>query len=129
MSKPLSISTLQEHSAQEVFDFVAAHLLRQSVPSYAEGRCWYRSGANSCSIGCLMTDDEYKDEYENVGWVDLVPKYGFTREHFHMLVDLQDLHDYPASCPAYTGEAVEYWKRELPLIAEDYNLQWNFSNQ
>ena len=54
--------------AQEIFDKVKKHLLKQEVKSVnKEGACGYR-GLNGrvCAIGCLIPDSLYDENMENL---------------------------------------------------------------
>ena len=55
-----------EASLQDIFDFVATHLITQSVVSEdASGQCVYRSPDGlKCAIGCLIPDDAYRGNLE-----------------------------------------------------------------
>ena len=102
------------NNIQEVFEYVAAHLIKQGKPSLASydskrkeyrysGGCSYR-GANgtSCAVGCLIPDDEYKVVLEWVSVIELlsekhVPTLTSLNENIEglesMLLDLQVFHD------------------------------------
>ena len=101
------------NTAQEVFDHVAEHLLKQgkrslsaleegSEYSYSSG-CSYRGvNGTSCAVGCLIPDDEYKVVIEGVSVIELldekaVPTLNSLNDNIEglqsMLLDLQVFHD------------------------------------
>lgn len=96
--------TTEALSAQQVFDFVVTHLYTQGRKAIQDSQlfadfesCAYRSpdGAK-CAVGCLLRDEEYKEEMEgspvsdlhSEGWLPsrLVP-------HLALLTELQGVHD------------------------------------
>jgi hypothetical protein len=115
----ITLETLPQATAQQVFDQIATHLLTQNYrcvdPSRSSLKCLYR-GPNGlkCAAGAVIGDDEYDPKMETVGdWQDLsneryVPKY-----HESLIVCLQDCHD---------NHPVDYWKERLTEIAVDFNL-------
>lgn len=55
---------------QQIFDTVAAHLLKQRKKSLKDGLCVYRSGHKAssrvrCAIGCLIKDEFYHKRIED----------------------------------------------------------------
>ena len=57
--KTINLSNLAQASTQEVFDFVAIHLLTQNEKSGDDQVCYYRSPTGlKCAAGCLIADDE-----------------------------------------------------------------------
>ena len=71
----ITLKTLPQATAQEVFDQVAKHLLTQMKKSVAKRAaesasdskdyCMYRGfDGTKCAAGCLISDDEYKPEFE-----------------------------------------------------------------
>lgn len=132
--------TIPETSTpQEVFDFVVNHLYTQGQPAMAGitndlDWCTYRSPKGlTCAVGCLLTDQEYKPDFEKRGiWAlakgeveagipTLVNEAGgFYARHVSLLMSLQDVHD-QTSRPAgkYNLEDLaEAFKR----VAIKYNL-------
>jgi hypothetical protein len=97
--KKVTLKTLAEATAQEVFDQVAKHLLEQGKRSmklnvYKAEICLYRGPEGTmCAAGCLISDNEYKDDMEGGSWENLV-KYGYTPEtHKDLISYLQRVHD------------------------------------
>lgn len=107
---PITLKTLEQASAQKVFDQVAAHMLDQDRQAISEtGACMYLMTAEDgtllrCAAGCLIADDEYKEEMEGNDWACLdVPE-----AHSALISDLQSIHD----C-----HSPEYWRGELKALA------------
>ena len=98
----ITLKTLEQASAKEVFEQVKTHLLTQNAQSMSwgvdgEGVCAYR-GDNGlkCAAGCLMGDDEYDHEMERLSWSWLVGKGKVPSKHSSLISDLQGIHDnYP----------------------------------
>jgi hypothetical protein len=114
----ISLKTLSEASAQEVFDQVKNHLLKQNEKcATSKDGCLYRKDNLSCAAGCLIADDEYKPSMESDKWLRLIHR-GFvkTERHKDLIGALQEIHD---ECD------VETWEEELRTLAESFNLEWN----
>lgn len=101
----ITLSTLENATAQEVFEQVKNHLLSQKVSSKSkDGGSWYRLPTEdgkviSCAAGCLISDDEYKligDKIEGNWWGDLVGDGIAPEKHCELIAKLQSIHDdYP----------------------------------
>lgn len=97
----ITLKTLEQATAQEVFDQVCEHLIQQNRPScYFDGDYTFslyrtKTGLKS-AIGCLMSDEEYKPEFEIQEWETLVKNYNLPNAHFKLLKDLEWVH-YDAS--------------------------------
>lgn len=104
---------------QEIFDKVKAHLLGQGARCTDEvNKCMYRSGSMRCAIGCLITDENYRQSIEGHGI-----KHGETHKAVFnsigvfdsgLLVALQDVHD---------DHSPVDWPAQLKKVAERYDLQ------
>ena len=61
--EPITLTNLHTKSLQEVFDYVATHMLTQDEHLFLPDgyNCAYR-GVNGrmCAVGCLIADDEYE---------------------------------------------------------------------
>lgn len=121
----ITLATLKDATAQQVFDQVAAHLLKQNARSTnAEGnKCMYR-GADGmmCAAGCLIADDEYKPEMD-VGaivgggsWASMVGKGTVPADHKIMIMKLQRLHD---------SSFLSSFSDQLRKLAEQEGLVFN----
>ena len=105
--------------AQEIFNTVARHLMRQgrrSVDGEAD-MCVYRSSSGlRCAVGCLIEEGEYTPAMEGLpvtelaerGWLPdrLVP-------HQNLLFELQVVHD---------RAHVETWRASLAAVADKFRL-------
>ena len=113
---PITLATLPQASAQQVFDFVCHHLLTQQQASTdASGDCVYHSAKGTkCAAGCLIDEDEYIREMEKTTWGRLVG-YGLVPEaHRELISHLQNIHD---DC------APESWKAELRKVPSHLALR------
>ena len=116
--KQITLSTLKDATAQEVFDQVKDHLLRQNKKSKVPETyfCMYRGPDNlKCAAGCLIADEEYKKEFENETWKELVYNGRAPSEHEGLIFRLQKIHD---------RNSVQYWREELEGLAEDFGLEF-----
>lgn len=94
---------------QEMFDKVAAHLLKQNRKAIsADGRsCMYRApNGDQCAAGCLIPDDKYSPEMEGKTVFsdrvrNAIGEIALNSSGFHLLTDLQGIHDHcdPQSWP------------------------------
>lgn len=115
----ITLKTLPQATAQEVFDQVKNHLLEQGVKAITSGsikRCRYLTDIGlKCAAGCFIAGDEYSPEMEGLAWSELVANAQVPDFHLHLIRALQQVHDdyYPAQ-----------WVNELKLVAEQYNLKY-----
>lgn len=120
----ISIATLKDAKAEQVFNQVAAHLLKQnkrSITTDDQGfvNCQYRSPEGlMCAAGCLMSEEEYHPSFENTSYDGLTfEESGPTSKlkHVKLIQELQALHD---------GYGPEDWKNELKAIARRKRWKW-----
>lgn len=54
-------------TSEDLFDYIRGFMLEQGEPSVDEnGRCAYRGQeGRACAVGCTLTDEEYKETFEN----------------------------------------------------------------
>lgn len=91
---------------QEIYNRVKAHLLAQGGPAMEGKACAYRAGdGKMCAVGCLITEEAYTPEIENVAVATIMVKAGLIRDALrqsgiepttHMLnflSELQHVHD------------------------------------
>lgn len=110
----LSLKTLPQATAQEVFDHVAKHLLTQKRRAInRDFSCRYRLRNLRCAAGCLIADDEYKESFEGWGWDVLVEENKAPKKHIGLITSLQSVHD---ECPPKS------WYQELYELAGAYRL-------
>ena len=111
----ITLATLKDVTAKEVFEQVKNHLLTQKARSTVKEVCVYR-GENGlkCAAGCLMSDNEYKKNFENKRWQYLVEYNMVPNAHVQLIDSLQSLHDhYPVSI----------WEKELEQLRIDFNIE------
>lgn len=113
----ITLKTLHQATAQQVFDQVAKHLLVQNEKSEkATGGCQYRNPSGlKCAAGCLISDSEYNKGMEGKRWYSLVKNKLVSDQHIELIMELQDLHD--------TIEPV-YWKIGLKEVAQRFYLKF-----
>lgn len=112
-------------TAQEIFDYVARHLLTQgkkSVLPDTEDVCAYRGKDDcKCAAGCLIPDDRYKPEFEQKLW-NTAASFGIAQhfpeylEFLGLIRELQLVHD------RYEPEA---WKEALVEVAQVHHLDFS----
>ena len=91
----ITLATLPQATAQEVFDQVVNHLREQGCKSETRtgGMCAYRVVKEGkllmCAAGCLISEKEYKQSFEGKTWSALdVPS-----AHSSLIDQLQYVHD------------------------------------
>lgn len=114
----ITLKTLPQASAQEVFDQITQHLLRQGKAAISStGACRYRVEAQGevlkCAAGCLIADDEYNRLFENVAWDDLADRNKVPSHHVALVQQLQRIHD---------RESFGTWTYYFHKIARDFGL-------
>ena len=117
----ITLKTLPQATAQEVFDQITQHLLKQGKRSVSNtGACRYRTenseGVLKCAAGCLIADDEYNRLFENVSWNDLVNGGKVPKQHAQLIWQFQWVHD---------RELPEDWPHYFKGIAAEHRLQYN----
>jgi hypothetical protein len=117
----------QNKTAQEVFDFVANHLLTQNKKSTDSfNNCVYRSQEKPdgtvfmCAAGCLLSDGQYMPQMEGHGWgtalIRIPPSHGLSSTHENLIVRLQLLHD---------GNNPSEWTSALKHLADQEDLTFS----
>lgn len=137
--KIITLATLADATAQEVFDQVAHHLLTQNQKSVnvfddeeavvAKEACLYRGISISnkvlkCAAGCLISDEEYEKlntllpegTIEHNGWNSLVHLGLLPEAHFLLISNLQAIHD---------NSDVDYWTSSLINFAKQWKLDYS----
>jgi len=113
-------------TSQEIFDIVCQHLLTQKVKSIENFHCLYRGpNGTKCAVGCLIPDDQYKEDMEHNSITLLLRVKEFLSlelkkelsTNITLLKSLQNIHD---------KYSVFEWKSRLQLLADDSNLQFNY---
>jgi hypothetical protein len=123
--KTITLANLKDSTAQEVFDFVAHHLLTQNEKCMLNDlKCAYRnSDGLKCAVGCVIANDEYSpifDECVNSSIAYLVKEEKIKIDkHLELLQRLQKIHDqFPALL----------WESQLINLAESEKLDTSILN-
>ena len=115
--KIITLATLHAATEQEVFDYVAHHLLTQNKKAKADTQCAYRGGDNlKCAAGCLISDNEYKGSFEGNSWDELIAKDLVPSDHKALIMNLQNVHD---------GSSFANWRNQLSNLADEFSLKFN----
>ena len=121
----ITLKTLPQSTAQQVFDHVAIHLLFQNERSEASPEyvvsdtlCYYRNGKLACAAGCLIADDEYDFSFEQHTWRMLVNDKLVPSAHQDLIEQLQNIHDH---------EPVHSWRKSLQELAKECSLEFDES--
>lgn len=123
----ITLATLKDATAQQVFDQVRTHLLTQMEQSSGYDRnedfqCYYRSGSLKCAAGCLIADDEYvpamDEPYECScpAWEAIIEAGHAPRTHELLITQLQWVHD------SFLPLA---WAEELKELAKEFGLEYD----
>lgn len=122
---------MAQMTAQEIFDKVATHLLKQGRKAEAttNGSCKYRTDDGlKCAAGCLIPDEEYSVSFECISWrraarvaysnednsnLQKLGKIAVRIGQVELVADLQVMHD---------DTLVEDWPSELRRVADDFSL-------
>ncbi len=126
---------------QEAFDKAILHLLTQGKRAFRGGNCYYRLTDTSgkvlmCAVGCLIPDEMYQHEMENVSAVGLLEKFPALHDVLpnmdmtvgvNILTDLQRLHDRSTSWTD-AGPALSFFA-DARKIAQDHRLHTDVLDQ
>lgn len=110
----ITLATLPQATAQQVFDKVARHLLTQNARATNGTSCKYLEGSLKCAAGCLIDENEYKTTFENASWSVLEGRGDVPKEHADMIRELQRIHD--------TYDNVLSWPYHLRRFAGEEGL-------
>ena len=120
----ITLKTLAQATAQEVFDQVAKHLLAQMQVSKKEDSrnlCAYRgAGGLKCAAGCLIADDEYSESMDiphSFSWDEMIAEEIAPSTHADLISELQQIHD---------NHPPDSWKNHLKLFARVRGLAFNY---
>lgn len=114
----ITLKTLPNSTAQQVFDQAKEHLLRQNCKSTRgiSKRSAYRGNyGTKCAAGCFIGDDEYNKEMEGKSWDQLVYIGLVPSDHRFLIGCLQNVHD------LYT---VDEWPDQLKVLAQRTELKF-----
>ena len=119
----ITLATLPQATAQEVFSQVVTHLLKQSEKCEdSEGNCVYfnESTGLKCAAGCLIAKDEYSPEIENYIWTQLADRDEIPKNHASLIRKLQQIHD---------SSEPQYWIKRLKLIAKEQGFFYDWPEE
>jgi len=123
----ITLKTLKDATAQEVFNQVTTHLLNQNCRSVnkvgydgVESCMYHGNGGLKCAAGCLIGDDEYRKDMEGYDWPELVDKGRVPAYHLGLITKLQKVHD---------GLTPNMWVENLKNTAKEYGLKFNFGGE
>ncbi len=114
----ITLKNLNKKTAQEVFDYIANHLLTQNAQSKDpnNGACLYRGpDGKKCAVGILFEDSDYDRNYEGTNWIGLCVDDAFPQRHKILIHKLQEIHD---NMPA------NHWRFYLKCLAREYALNF-----
>lgn len=123
--KTITLATLKDATAQQVFDQVVDHLRKQGKQaySYKNDSCNYRvvglcGEILKCAAGCLIGDDEYSPEMDNndegTSWAQLVDRGQVPASHRELIRQLQNIHD----------GVITHWEKGFAEVALAYGLSY-----
>lgn len=120
----ITLETLSKATAQQVFDQVVQHMLRQGEPAISDtGNCSYRYNTGDrmlkCAAGCLIADSEYRKEFDdadNSSWIHLANMGAVPSAHVQLIAGLQRIHD---------QNSPKHWEIDLQEYAFENGLQYN----
>lgn len=116
----MTIQEVNNKSLQEIFDFVANHMLTQNAKAVENsGTCQYRYGHLKCAVGALISDEDYNCSFEMqslrilAGRIEKTIFSDIKESRLAFLMHLQEIHD---------DYAIEEWPEKLSILGSDYNL-------
>lgn len=115
----MTIQEVNNKSLQEIFDFVANHLLAQNGKAIENDMCRYRSGNLKCAVGALIADEDYDCKFENSSIRTLRDKLegsifaDISEPKLILLMHLQSIHD---------TRQVASWPEALSGLAKELSL-------
>jgi len=113
-------------SAQEEFDAVCEHLVKQGQRAYDEemGACLYRApNGLQCAVGCRIPDEVYHPDMEEKGVDNLLTYFKDVlppeiKEYQYMFESLQHVHD-----TSTNWKDIDTLKGKLRYVAGVYDLK------
>lgn len=123
----ITLATLHEATAQQVFDQAVIGIIEQGGPAInpITERCQYRVRSRACAAGQLMSDDEAaalsSESRNGSAWqtlraFDLVPQ-----AHEFLITEIQGAHDHTVVCYGREG-FMDGFARMAANIALNHNL-------
>jgi hypothetical protein len=104
-----------EGTHQEIFDTVVLHLAKQGKPAIdpKTNYCCYRINGLSCAAGCLIPDNLYHENMENISIFEILSGHGHDSVE-NLIRELQSAHD--------NSIKLQTLKLKLINIAKKFNL-------
>lgn len=122
----ITIDNLHQHTGEQVYNHIVAHLLSMKVRSYDDNRgCAYRSpSGNMCAAGCLIPNADYSLNMEQASWTELADRGWVPVQHARLIRRLQMVHDDASNWGAGLNMR---GKEELQKVKElfMYRNDWN----
>lgn len=117
----ITLKTLPQATAQEVFDQCTKHLLTQNKKSTFSSLYdfKYHHRDLKCAAGCFISKDEYHPKIENKTWEKLISDGYAPKLHSNLIESLMLIHD---NCNERD------WPRRLTNLAKQEKLTANFPN-
>ena len=110
---------VREWSSQQLFDYVAKHLVTQGRAAMSGAACCYRTpSGDMCAVGCLIPDADYEEWFEG-HTLELLPDLEALLgvDHSKLLHSLQIVHDY-----SLREEGISAARRQLYSVAANFGL-------
>lgn len=116
--KTVTIHNLKDSTAQEVYDFIAHHLLMQNERASTITGCVYRTVKPEgkilkCAAGCLIPDEDYDSASERKRWSGTIYAEDTEFSHVYLIESLQLVHD---------QDEPFNWLKKLKEVAINYDL-------
>ena len=111
----ITLETLEACEAQELFDQIVEHLLKQNKRSVnAQNEpAYYGLDGCKCPVGSLIPEDKYQKDFEGKGFYYVLLKLSLPRAYEWMMDRFEDIH--------YESPP-EQWGDELKAMAIDMEL-------
>lgn len=106
---------------QKTFDMVVAHLRKQGEKCGEDNdgnyACYYRHEGMSCAAGCLIPDEDYSPDMENLECNDfrIAPVLVKAGHEPRFVREMQVIHD---------TNSVEDWEIAFEELAKRFNLEY-----
>lgn len=118
MTTSISLSNYHEASLQDIADQITNHLLSQNKKCMDEkDQCRYRYIGLKCAAGCLISDEEYNEKFEENEWAAIVERLNMrnfnTQKKDRLISEMQSIHD---------GYPVAMWRSKLIEVYKDHRL-------
>lgn len=116
----ITLANLATATQEDIFYQVQDHLLEQKERSVRENgtMCLYKNEKGlKCAAGCLISEEEYKESFEDNTWEDLVKAGLVPIDHMQLIRKLQLLHDKPI------GDDCSNWPEGLEEIKNYFGIK------